>query len=98
MITYYFALLKAGPKRSPVRVQKQPRFRRRIWRTSRRWRRRESGHRRPLHKRQRYAGVFVFKVSSLDEAKALAEADPAVKAGDLAFEIHPWWFPRGSLP
>lgn len=45
-----------------------------------------------------YAGVFVFKVGSLDEAKMLAESDPAVKAGRLRTEVHPWLVGEGSLP
>jgi uncharacterized protein YciI len=43
-------------------------------------------------------GIFVFKVASLDEAKALAETDPAVRAGRLAIEMHPWLVPEGILP
>jgi uncharacterized protein YciI len=43
-------------------------------------------------------GIFVFKVASLDEAKALAETDPAVKAGRLAIDMHPWLVPEGILP
>ncbi|HKR58458.1 MAG TPA: YciI family protein [Pyrinomonadaceae bacterium] len=43
-------------------------------------------------------GIFVFKVASLDEAKALAETDPAVQAGRLALDIHPWLVPEGILP
>ncbi len=36
-------------------------------------------------------GLFIFRVDSLDEAKALAEQDPAVKAGRLVIEWHPWY-------
>jgi uncharacterized protein YciI len=36
-------------------------------------------------------GMFVFRVASLEEAKALAEQDPAVKAGRLRLEWHPWF-------
>ncbi len=43
-------------------------------------------------------GIFVFKVSSLDEARALTETDPAVQAGRLALDIHPWLVPEGVLP
>jgi len=43
-------------------------------------------------------GIFVFRVGSLDEAKALTAGDPAVQAGRLAMEIHPWMVPEGVLP
>lgn len=40
-------------------------------------------------------GIFVFKTDSIEEAKALSEADPAVKAGRLVVELHPWLGPKG---
>lgn len=43
-------------------------------------------------------GIFVFRVGSIDEARALAETDPAVKAGRLAIDMHPWLVPAGVLP
>lgn len=52
----------------------------------------------PFSKAPPYAGVFVFKVGSLEEAKSLAEADPTVKAGRFVAEVHPWSIPKGSLP
>jgi uncharacterized protein YciI len=36
-------------------------------------------------------GLFIFRVDSLQAAKALAEQDPAVKAGRLVIEWHPWF-------
>jgi uncharacterized protein len=36
-------------------------------------------------------GIFVFRVGSMAEAQALAESDPAVKAGRLRLEFHPWY-------
>lgn len=43
-------------------------------------------------------GIFVFKVASIDEARALTETDPAVQAGRLAVDLHPWMVPEGVLP
>jgi uncharacterized protein YciI len=43
-------------------------------------------------------GIFVFRVGSLEEARALAETDPAVKARRLALILHPWMVPEGILP
>ena len=38
-------------------------------------------------------GIFVFDVETEEEARALAEQDPAVKAGRLILEFHPWYGP-----
>jgi uncharacterized protein YciI len=43
-------------------------------------------------------GIFVFKAASLEEAKALAATDPAVKAGRLVPVVYPWWVEQGVLP
>jgi uncharacterized protein YciI len=36
-------------------------------------------------------GLYVFRAASAEEAKALVESDPAVQAGRLRFELHPWY-------
>jgi uncharacterized protein YciI len=36
-------------------------------------------------------GIFVFKVGSMEEAQALVATDPAVQAGRLRVELHPWY-------
>lgn len=41
-------------------------------------------------------GIFILNVTSLEEAKALTEADPAVKAGRLIMEVHPWMSQKGA--
>ncbi|HEY7162008.1 MAG TPA: YciI family protein [Acidobacteriota bacterium] len=35
-------------------------------------------------------GIVVLKVKSLEDAQALVNQDPAVKAGRLRVELHPW--------
>ena len=52
----------------------------------------------PFENAGNYAGVFVFKVDTLEEAKALAAGDPAVNAGRLVVDVHPWMVPKNSLP
>jgi len=36
-------------------------------------------------------GIFLFDVDSLEKAKELTEADPAVQAGRLVMELHLWY-------
>jgi uncharacterized protein YciI len=36
-------------------------------------------------------GIYIFNVETLEEAKKLTETDPAVKAGRLMMELHPWY-------
>jgi uncharacterized protein YciI len=36
-------------------------------------------------------------VDSLEEARSLAEADPAVKAGEFTVEVHPWMVEQAAL-
>ena len=41
-------------------------------------------------------GLCIFR-TSVDQAQALASADPAVQAGRLRAEALTWWFPRGEV-
>ncbi len=36
-------------------------------------------------------GMFIFNVKTVEEARTIAETDPAVKAGALVLELHPWY-------
>ena len=38
-----------------------------------------------------YRGLFILAVPTVEEAKALAETDPTVKAGVLIVEYVPWY-------
>jgi uncharacterized protein len=43
-----------------------------------------------------WRGIFILDVATAEEAKQLIDNDPAVKAGRLKYEIHPWYGARGS--
>ena len=40
---------------------------------------------------KKFRGLFILAVSTVEEAKALAETDPTVKAGVLVVEYVPWY-------
>jgi uncharacterized protein YciI len=45
----------------------------------------------PFEDNSDLAGLFIFRTASADDAKAWVDADPAVKAGLMVAEMHPWW-------
>ncbi len=42
-------------------------------------------------------GILIFDVESIEEAEKILAEDPAVKAGRLKYELHPWWGAKGSV-
>ncbi|MFZ1321701.1 MAG: YciI family protein [Ignavibacteria bacterium] len=36
-------------------------------------------------------GIYIFDVKTIEEAQRLTETDPAIKAGILEMELHPWY-------
>ncbi len=36
-------------------------------------------------------GIYIFNVPTVEEARRLTETDPAIQAGRLAMELHPWY-------
>jgi uncharacterized protein YciI len=45
---------------------------------------------------ERLRGMCLY-TAGLDEARDLAEQDPAVRAGRLAVDVLTWYFPRGEV-
>jgi uncharacterized protein len=99
MATAYLGLLKRGPKwtpeKTPATEEIQKAHMANIIRLAETKKLVVAG---PFGDNGTLRGIFVFKVATLEEAKELAETDPAVKAGRLAIEMHPWLVPEGVLP
>lgn len=36
-------------------------------------------------------GIYIFNVSTIEEAEALTNSDPAIQAGSLIMELKPWY-------
>ena len=46
---------------------------------------------------ERLRGLAFFRVGSVAEAREIASADPAVRAGRLGVEAMTWWCPAGTM-
>jgi uncharacterized protein YciI len=42
-------------------------------------------------------GLTFYRTGSLEEARRLAEQDPAVLAGRLSVDVMTWWCPAGTM-
>ncbi len=45
----------------------------------------------PIGRKEKYRGVFVFNVTTVEAARELTDTDPAIKAGLLEPEFLPWY-------
>jgi uncharacterized protein YciI len=52
----------------------------------------------PFLDNQDIRGILIFRTANIEEARAMAEKDPAVQAGRLVVELHPWLVQEGILP
>lgn len=91
MRKYVMAFLKAGPNTdmdSATAAQLQRAHLDNIFRLADEGKLAVAG---PFMDRGELRGVYVFNVSTIEEAQALTETDPAIKAGRLVMELHPWY-------
>ncbi len=91
MKKYVMAFLKKGPteiKDSAQRMQLQMAHLKNIQRLAAEGKLIVAG---PFLDDQKIAGIFIFNVESVEEARELTATDPAVKAGELEMELHPWY-------
>lgn len=97
MKTYVMAFLKTGPNRPKDSVdgeELQKAHLKNIMRLAEEGKLVMAG---PFLDNQDIRGIFIFNVSSVEEAKKLTESDPAVKAGSLVMELHPWYGSAGLV-
>lgn len=91
MKTYVMAFLKSGPtniKDSTASAELQKAHLKNIIRLANEGKLIIAG---PFLDNQEIRGIFIFNVSTVEEAKKLTETDPAIKAGELVMELHPWY-------
>lgn len=91
MKTYVLAFLKKGPNRSQDSTERnklQMAHLKNIQRLANEGKLIVAG---PFMDDQDIRGIFIFDVATVEEAKLLTETDPAIKAGSLVMELHPWY-------
>ncbi|OSZ82541.1 hypothetical protein CAP35_04535 [Chitinophagaceae bacterium IBVUCB1] len=44
-----------------------------------------------------WRGIFIFDCETQEEVEKLLQSDPAIAAGRLAYEIHPWWTAKNAV-
>ncbi|MFY9621887.1 MAG: YciI family protein [Pyrinomonadaceae bacterium] len=45
----------------------------------------------PMPDSKDFAGIYILRANSAEEARTWTDADPAVRAGLFTAEMHPWW-------
>ena len=91
MKTYVMALLKAGPNRNRPREEAQKlqaAHRANINRLAAAGKLVLAG---PFADDGELRGIYIFDVKTVAEAEALTKTDPAIQAGQLVMELHPWY-------
>ena len=91
MKQYVLVLLKAGPNRSQdslTRANLQKAHMENITRLANEGKLILAG---PMMDDGEIRGIYIFDVRSLEEARVLTETDPAIQAGSLVLEMHPWY-------
>ena len=43
-----------------------------------------------------WRGIFIFDCETQEEVEKLLQTDPAIAAGRMAYERHPWWTAKGT--
>lgn len=91
MKKYVMAFLKEGPtqlKDSAANMQLQMAHLKNIGRLAAEGKLVVAG---PFLDNQPLRGIFIFNVETVAEAQKLTETDPAIKAGALVMELHPFY-------
>ncbi len=91
MHAYVIAFLKAGPKRDQPEAEAQALMKAHLDNIGRMADEGVLVLAGPFLDDGPLRGIYVFKVATIEEARALTATDPAIQAGRLEMELHPWY-------
>ena len=95
MTTYYVGFLYKGPKWTPESTPETQKLQEdhlaNIVRMTREGKLLVAG---PFLDGGDLRGLYIFRVGSMEEARTFTDTDPAIQAGRLRLELHPWYAAR----
>lgn len=91
MAQYVMAFLKAGPNRSENKEERMALQRAHLDNINRLAEEGKLVLAGPFMDDGEIRGIYIFDVQTIEEAQALTETDPAIQAGSLVMELHPWY-------
>ena len=97
MQKYFMVFLKSGPKRSQTKEEAMEIQEKHLAYLQKMAEEGKTSITGPMGDDGEIRGVVVYNTATAEEARTLAEGDPAVKNGRLVVEVHPWWAAKGSM-
>ena len=91
MQEYYMVFLKEGPNRNQDSLQAASIQRKHMAHLKKLSEEGFTSLTGPMGDEGELKGIVVFNTATQKEADSLANLDPAVQAGRLVVEVHPWW-------
>lgn len=97
MKQYVMAFLKAGPNRSQDSTEAANLQRAHLDNIKRMAQEGKLVLAGPFLDDQKIRGIYIFNVTTVEEAEELTKTDPAIQAGSLIMELHPWYGSAGLM-
>ncbi|MEL7833314.1 YciI family protein [Fodinibius sp. Rm-B-1B1-1] len=96
MQKYFMVFLKSGPKRSQGKEEAMEIQEKHLAYLQKMANEGKTSITGPMAGEGDIRGIVIYNTATAEEARKLAEGDPAVQAGRLVVEVHPWWAAKGS--
>lgn len=97
MQKYFMVFLKSGPKRSQTKEEAMEIQEKHLAYLQKMAEQGKTSITGPMGDDGEIRGIVIYNTATAEEARTLAEGDPAVKAERLVVEVHPWWAAKGSM-
>lgn len=97
MQKYFMVFLKSGPKRSQTKEEAMEIQEKHLAYLQKMAEQGKTSITGPMDDAGEIRGIVIYNTATAEEARTLAEGDPAVQEGRLVVEVHPWWAAKGSM-